>query len=45
MLGRSSVSCMKEWVTPAGRVLARRARTSALVFLSLGMWVASNASN
>ncbi|MCH97100.1 hypothetical protein A2U01_0018093 [Trifolium medium] len=37
MLGCSSVSCMKECVTLLGRVLANRARTSALMFWSLGI--------
>ncbi|MCI94985.1 hypothetical protein A2U01_0116283 [Trifolium medium] len=37
MLGCSKVSWMKDCVTPLGRVLASRARTSALVFCSLGM--------
>ncbi|MCI59408.1 hypothetical protein A2U01_0080663 [Trifolium medium] len=32
MLGRSRVSWMKECVTPLGRVLASRARTSARAF-------------
>jgi hypothetical protein len=44
ILDISSVSCMKEWVTPLFRVLTSLASIFAFVFWSLGTCIASKVS-